>query len=162
MLELELAGEQRQDAFGRQLAGFCRPPCTIYLEGDLGTGKTTLARGFLRGLGHRGKVKSPTYTLLEPYELAGCNCYHFDLYRLGDPGELEFLGLEDLLDAQAILLVEWPESGAGVLPGADLTLHLSHAGGARRLCLEAGSGQGIKIVQALTATLGGEGDEGPP
>jgi tRNA threonylcarbamoyladenosine biosynthesis protein TsaE len=135
MWTIELQGERQQETLGGVLAGLCPPPCTLYLQGDLGTGKTTLVRGFLRGLGYQGKVKSPTYTLLEPYELPGCVCYHFDLYRLADPEELEYLGLSDLLDRRAILLVEWPERGGDRLPPADLLLRFTHLGAARRLSL---------------------------
>lgn len=149
MWTIELRGEQRQEQMGGYLARLCLPPCIIYLQGDLGTGKTTLVRGFLHGLGHRGKVKSPTYTLLEPYELKDCVCYHFDLYRLAAADELEFLGLEDLLENQAILLVEWPERGAGVLPAADLLIQLEHAGTVRRLHLSGVSEAGRAIERAL-------------
>jgi len=149
MLAFELAGESRQMALGRRLAGVCTPPCIIYLSGELGTGKTTLVRGFLRGLGFLGKVKSPTYTLLEPYELADRSCYHCDLYRLADPRELEYLGLQDLLDDRAVLLVEWPERGEGVLPAADLMVRLDHAGASRDLRFNAVSPHGQQIIQAL-------------
>jgi len=149
MWTLELQGEARQESYGGFLAGLCPPPCTLYLQGDLGTGKTTLVRGFLRGLGYRGKVKSPTYTLLEPYELPQSVCYHFDLYRLADPEELEFLGVSDLLEDRAVLLVEWPERGGERLPPADLLIRLEHAGSARRLQLSGLSARGRAIEQRL-------------
>jgi tRNA threonylcarbamoyladenosine biosynthesis protein TsaE len=149
MAEFRIAGEENQEAFGAALAQLVEPPCIIYLTGDLGAGKTTLARGFLRGLGHVGRVKSPTFTLLEPYELATLNCYHFDLYRLGDPEELLFLGLEDLLQPDAVLLVEWPERGSGVLPAPDLSLEILHGERDRRLTLHAGSEKGVKIINNL-------------
>ncbi len=106
-------------------------------SGDLGTGKTTLVRGILRGPGHTGPVRSPTYTLLEPYELGAMCLYHLDLYRLSDPEELEYLGLRDLLDGRSLLLVEWPERGRGALPAPDLVVHIEHAGEARSLDLAA-------------------------
>ncbi len=149
MLELHIEGEERQEALGAQLAQLIEPPCIVYLAGDLGAGKTTLSRGLLRGLGHEGRVKSPTFTLLEPYELPRLNCYHFDLYRLADPEELLFLGLEDLLRPDSLLLVEWPERGEGVLPPPDLTVRITHEGRRRRLEFQAGSGKGDKIINNL-------------
>jgi tRNA threonylcarbamoyladenosine biosynthesis protein TsaE len=149
MLELQIAGEAQQEALGAVLAGVVVPPCIIYLAGDLGTGKTTLARGLLHGLGHRGRVKSPTYTLLEPYELSDLQCYHFDLYRLADPEELLFLGIEDLLQPHALLLVEWPERGRGVLPAPDLIIHIYHQGASRRLAFQPASEKGGQIINDL-------------
>ncbi len=148
---LHLVGEQAQDAFGRSLAGFLAAPCVIYLEGDLGTGKTTLVRGILRGLGHAGSVRSPTYTLVEPYDIAGMRLYHLDLYRLGDPEELEYLGMRDLLEASSVLLVEWPERGAGALPPPDLVIHIAHASAARDLVLDPHGVVGDRLVAALCA-----------
>jgi tRNA threonylcarbamoyladenosine biosynthesis protein TsaE len=149
MLELEVAGETRQEALGQLLAQQIELPCTLYLEGDLGTGKTTLARGLLRGLGYQGRVKSPTYTLLEPYELDGLACYHFDLYRLSDAEELTFLGIEDLLRSDTILLVEWPERGRGVLPEADLRVALIYRGESRLVRFMPENEKGIQIINNL-------------
>lgn len=146
---IRLAGQAAQIAFGRRIAEHLRPPCVIYLRGDLGTGKTTLVRGILRGFGHTGAVRSPTYTLLEPYEFGTMRLYHLDLYRLGDPEELEYLGLRDLLDDQSLFLVEWPERGKGLLPAPDLTIRIEHADAARRLNLTADGPCGRELTSYL-------------
>jgi tRNA threonylcarbamoyladenosine biosynthesis protein TsaE len=148
-MRIELCGEEAQGAFGRRLAAVLRAPCVVYLDGDLGTGKTTLVRGVLRGLGHTGSVRSPTYTLLEPYELDALRLYHLDLYRLADPEELEFLGLRDLLDGDSVLFVEWPARGAGVLPPADLEIRLAYSAAGRVLDLTPRSRAGEGVVAAL-------------
>jgi tRNA threonylcarbamoyladenosine biosynthesis protein TsaE len=150
MMRLHLDGEPAQDAFGRRLAGVLVPPCIVYLRGDLGTGKTALARGILRGLGHRGAVRSPTYTLLEPYALGRLQLYHLDLYRLSAPEELEYLGLRDLLDAGSVLLVEWPERGAGALPPPDLEIRIRYAGTGRDLLLVPHTAVGERVVAGLS------------
>ena len=153
MLSVDADSQQAQEALGAALAQVCPESCVIYLEGDLGVGKTTLARGFLRALGHRGAVRSPTYTLLEPYQLETRTCYHLDLYRLGEPQELEYLGLRDLLQDPAVLLVEWPERGEGELPMPDLRIRIGYAGDGRRLDLESGSAAG----RAFLARFAGQG-----
>lgn len=111
-----------------RLAQSLPEPCTIFLRGDLGAGKTTFARYFLAQLGHVGAVKSPTYTLVEPYELSQGWVYHFDLYRVRDPLELEMAGFEELFDQPAIRLIEWPERGAGWLPPADVEVRFQYSG----------------------------------
>lgn len=105
----------------------------IFLRGQLGVGKTTLARGILRGLGHAGPVKSPTYTLLEPYELGEREVLHFDFYRINDPEELAFIGIDDLMGSSALKLVEWPERARDRLPNPDLDISLHEIDGGRLL-----------------------------
>jgi tRNA threonylcarbamoyladenosine biosynthesis protein TsaE len=117
--------------FGRRLAETVRPGMTIWLSGDLGAGKTTLTRGLLRGLNFVGRVKSPTYTLLEIYPFSSFNLYHFDLYRFADPVEWEESGFREHLNARSICLVEWPEKAEGMLPEPDLLIRLDLAGEGR-------------------------------
>lgn len=115
------------------MAKLVRPPLVIYLEGDLGAGKTTFTRALIQALGYAGRVKSPTYGLLEKYPLEHCSVLHLDLYRIAETGELEFLGIEDLYDGQTILMVEWPDRGGKLLPTADLTIRFTHDDDARVL-----------------------------
>lgn len=133
MQRLIAENEGQQEQIGGLLAQHLPAACVVYLEGDLGAGKTTLTRGILRGLGYQGAVKSPTYTLVEPYRVQGRHCFHLDLYRLGDPEELEFLGIRDMLQGEALLLVEWPERGAGALPAPDLVIKIAYRGHGRLL-----------------------------
>ena len=142
-----------QRRFGAQLARVCPARALIYLQGDLGAGKTTLVRGFLRARGERGTVRSPTFTLIEPYELCGGKLYHLDLYRLADPEELEFLGWRDLLAEQAVVFVEWPERGAGWLPVPDLWIGLEHYESGRIAKLLPKSPAGQEILLALAEPI---------
>ncbi len=130
-----LPDELATQALASRLAAELRAPATVYLMGDLGVGKTTFTRYFLRARGITGPVKSPTYTLLEPYELDDGMVYHFDLYRINDPWELELAGFAELFDEVSLRLVEWPERGADWLPPADLELRFSGAESAREVAL---------------------------
>jgi tRNA threonylcarbamoyladenosine biosynthesis protein TsaE len=152
-LQHHCADDAAQIALGQLLARLCPPGCTIHLAGDLGAGKTTLVRGFLRGRGHQGAVPSPTYTLVEPYALADGAVYHLDLYRLGDPEELDYLGLRDLLDGSAILLIEWPERGAGWLPAPDLLIRIEHRPAGRDIHFSAQTEKGQRICRQLASEL---------
>ena len=150
---LDLPNAAATEALGERLAQSVTPG-VVYLQGDLGAGKTTLTRGLLRGLGHQGKVRSPTYTLVEPYRFADFVVYHLDLYRLADPEELEWLGVRDMLAERALLLIEWPERGAGELPAADLVIHLEYAGSGRLVTLDAASAAGEQLLDAVKSTAG--------
>ncbi|HRP87072.1 MAG TPA: tRNA (adenosine(37)-N6)-threonylcarbamoyltransferase complex ATPase subunit type 1 TsaE [Gammaproteobacteria bacterium] len=159
-MPVRLADPAATEALGARLAGPLAAasgaaPVVVHLAGPLGAGKTTLARGLLRGLGHAGRVRSPTFTLLEPYELPACQVIHLDLYRLADPGELEYLGLVDMLVPGTIALVEWAERGGDRLPPADLRITLDYEG-AGRCALLAG------LTPAGSALLAAAGSPGEP
>lgn len=140
-------------AFGKRLANACNGAGVIFLNGDLGMGKTTLCRGVLNSLGHQGRVKSPTYTLVEPYELKSGMVYHFDLYRLGDPEELEFMGIRDYLDELALVIIEWPEKGKGILPEADIEVSFQMDGMGRVVSWKGNTVRGREIAVRLTEGL---------
>ncbi|MFT6430866.1 MAG: tRNA threonylcarbamoyladenosine biosynthesis protein TsaE [Halopseudomonas sp.] len=150
MIEVILAeGEQAMEAVGAAIGRAMRAHGVIYLRGDLGAGKTTLSRGLIRAQGYAGAVKSPTFTLVEPYELSDRAIYHFDLYRLLDPEELEFLGVRDYFSADSLCLVEWPEKGEGVLPSPDMIITIAVSGTGRRLVVESHSAHGEAACQQL-------------
>lgn len=152
-LTLRVCGESAMEQVGRWLAATLGTPLVIYLEGGLGAGKTTLSRGILRGKGHTGSVKSPTYTLVEPYSLADCNVYHFDLYRLSDPDELEWLGIREYFTPGSLCLIEWPQNGLGVLPNPDIKLTIEKSESCRRILLEYINPQAAQGVDALVQQI---------
>jgi tRNA threonylcarbamoyladenosine biosynthesis protein TsaE len=145
-----LADEDAQLAFAADIARYCEPGTIIFLTGDLGSGKTTFVRGFLRQLGHSGVVKSPTYTLVEPYRIDQQNVFHFDLYRLADPEELEYAGGRDYFDDESICLIEWPEKAEGCLPKADILCALSYQNQGRQAEISAVSDKGALILQSIS------------
>ena len=128
-----LADEQATLKFGSHLSGFLRPGLTLYLHGDLGAGKTTLVRGLLRGLGFEGRVKSPTYTLVESYSISSLYLYHFDLYRFKHEQEWLDAGFNEFFNDETICLVEWPERAMNLLPRPDVDISLSVEGEGRRV-----------------------------
>ena len=152
---IQLLGEQAMVDFGKALGVACQQRrAVIFLEGDLGMGKTTLSRGVLQAFGHQGAVKSPTYTLVEPYDFAGTSVYHFDLYRLGDPEELEYMGIRDYFEHEnSLCLIEWPEKGAMFLPVADLVVRIQAVKSGRELALVSQTSNGADIIQALQQQL---------
>ncbi len=155
MSQTTLADAGATERLGADLAGVLRDqpgPWLIALEGALGAGKTTMARGFLRALGHTGRVPSPTYTLVEPYELSGREVLHLDLYRLADAGELEYLGIRDVFDGNATVLVEWPERAGERMPPADIRVALSVAGEGRTATLSADTVRGAEVLTALASS----------
>jgi tRNA threonylcarbamoyladenosine biosynthesis protein TsaE len=135
-------------AAAQRLAPHLRVGGIVHLSGELGAGKTTFARALLQALGVGERVKSPTYSLIESYQANGLDIHHLDLYRLADPGELEWLGVADLWGGSALVLIEWPERGAGAMPSADLILRLAHSAARRRLAAEAGSARGAAWIAA--------------
>jgi tRNA threonylcarbamoyladenosine biosynthesis protein TsaE len=148
-MTLQIDSAAAMEILGQHFAQMCQAPMVIYLQGDLGSGKTTLARGFLRGLGHFGKVKSPTYTLVESYHLADYIVYHFDLYRLSDPEELDYLGVRDYLEDKVICLIEWAARGQGYIPLPDVEIEIHYQATGRLINFVAHSTQGEHCVTAL-------------
>ncbi|MBT9567302.1 MAG: tRNA (adenosine(37)-N6)-threonylcarbamoyltransferase complex ATPase subunit type 1 TsaE [Thiobacillus sp.] len=147
-----LADEEATLALGARFASQVAPGLTIYLEGDLGAGKTTLVRGLLRALGYNGRVKSPTYTLVESYSLHAFELYHFDLYRMHDPREWLDAGFRDVDDGHAVSLIEWPEKAAGWLPPPDVMIRLQIAGDSRDAECQATSPLGARFLEACCSS----------
>ena len=144
-----LPDESTTAELATRLAGALDGGLVVYLHGDLGAGKTSFARALLGALGVGERIKSPTYSLVESYRANGGPAWHLDLYRIADPGELEWLGLDALSDPSALVLVEWPERGAGALPAPDLVLHLSYAGSGRHARMEVRTPRGAAVTSRL-------------
>ena len=147
-LETFLPDEAATINLGRQLAAALRQGGSVHLHGDLGAGKTTLVRALLHQLGHDGPVRSPTYALVETYDIHGLAVYHLDLYRTADPDELEFIGLRDWLRPGNLILIEWPERAAGYLPAPGLRIDLAHADDGRRVRLSGPLAAGLSLPDA--------------
>jgi len=154
-LQLAPLDEASMTAVARQLAQALQPPLSIFFEGDLGAGKTTFIRALIHGLGYQGTVKSPSYGLLEPYELDTLTVVHLDLYRIADPEELEYLALGDLLGPATVLLVEWPGQGGTMLPRADVLLEITPTanGDERSLTFHPQTNSGINLCLTLESLL---------
>lgn len=150
ILTLVSSGESDTEALGARVAGAVPGVRLIYVRGPLGAGKTTFVRGLLRALGYAGAVKSPTFTLVEPYEIGALSLCHFDLYRIADPAELEFLALRDYIGSEAICIVEWPERAGALLPAPDLNVMIRPTNNeGRELQLQASTQAGKAALDAL-------------
>ena len=144
-----LATEADTLALGAALALCLRPGMVVYLSGELGAGKTTLARGVLRGLGYDGRVKSPSFALLEPYKVSRLYLYHFDFYRFTCPRELEEAGFREYFNPDSVCLVEWPELAAGALPAADLQIRIEATGSGRQATIDSSTEAGGLCLESL-------------
>ena len=147
MRQLDIIDTHAMEALGQKLASLCPVGSKLFLQGELGAGKTTLVRGFLSGLGHQGIVKSPTYTLVKPYQLNDLEVFHFDLYRLNNPEELESIGIRDYFSGSGTCLVEWPEKGAALLGSPDVFIQIQYQDEQRKVLLEAKTITGKEIIR---------------
>ena len=143
-----LPDEESTLELGESWAKSLRAPFVIHLQGDLGAGKTTFTRGILRGLGHTGAVKSPTYAIVESYPLEAFTLHHFDLYRFASPEEWEDAGLDDLFSPDSVCIIEWPQQGGAFTPPADITVSLNHAAQGRTCTATAHTANGQKSLEA--------------
>lgn len=147
MHKFYLQNEIKLTQLAATLAACIEKNLVIYVRGELGAGKTCFARGFIQALGHQGNVKSPTYTIVEEYSLLDHHIFHFDLYRLNDPEELEYLGIRDYKQTDAILLIEWPSRGENFIPLPDLDVDIEYYERGRRVQIRATSTRGEKNLQ---------------
>jgi tRNA threonylcarbamoyladenosine biosynthesis protein TsaE len=152
-IEKEVYGEDAMVELGAFFSSSLNIGSIVYLEGDLGMGKTTLVRGILRGFGYEGPVKSPTYTIVEPYDVVGGEVFHFDLYRVTDPEELEYMGIRDYFSDNSLCLIEWAEMGVGVLPKADLVVSINRIKQGRQVSLEAKTEKGHVALNTLRGDM---------
>lgn len=155
LLEHTVATEADTERLAATLAPLLRAGHLLFLHGELGAGKTTFVRGILRGLGFTGAVKSPTYTLVESYQLAGLTINHFDLYRLNDPEELEFLGVRDYLEGKGVCLVEWAERGDGLLPVPDVDIAIEKQEEGRVVRFSSRTENGAALLRGLATAMHG-------
>jgi len=151
--EISVTGEKEMVSLGHKLAPIIVNSGLVFISGALGAGKTTLVRGILRGLGYAGAVKSPTFTLVEPYRIGDHNIYHFDLYRLENPEELEFIGSRDYLAGDGLCLVEWPENGSGFLPPPDINVMIHNVNQGRIVRIELKSDRGAVLEDTMSRIL---------
>jgi len=148
-ISMNLADESATVALAQRLAARLKPGMVIYLYGDLGAGKTTLVRGVLNALGYTGRVKSPTYTLVEPYHISGLDLRHFDLYRLHDEEEWEAAGFRDEFDGHNIFFIEWPEHALGLIPPADVKIDFEILAQGRKVAIQADTSTGRECLMQL-------------
>ena len=158
----QLPDEAATQRLGENLAPLLQPGLVIFLEGDLGTGKTTLVRALIRALGYGGPVKSPTYSLVEVYVISSLYLYHFDFYRFESPEEFLDAGFDEYFNETAVCLVEWPERVDGCIPSPDLRLRLQHAGSGRYLEALADSPEGLQCIKSLASAWGGDNFSATP
>lgn len=150
--DIQLQSESEMMAFASDIASAIRHHTDvkqIHLVGDLGAGKTTFSRGFIRAFGYQGRVKSPTYTLVEPYDINELTIFHFDLYRLADPEELEFIGIRDYSEMHHLSLIEWPAKGEGLLPPFDIQITIEFTEQGRSIVVKGGTAAGNRLIRTL-------------
>ena len=156
MINISGVNESQLLNLGKLLAAALGCQGVVHLKGELGAGKTTLCRGILRAMGHSGAVKSPTFTLVEPYRFESGDVFHFDFYRLGHPGELEYIGIDEYFGDRRLCLIEWPDKASGYLPTHDLEISIDVCREKRNIGISAVSDYGEKVCEQLTGKTSGE------